>query len=54
MLPRKIVENLHGVMAILVLFEQFSRKLCLYFLTLILSASLNMIHFVRTFLVMRA
>ena len=54
MLPRKIFENLHAVMAILVLFEIFSGKLCLNFLTLILSASPNMIHFVRTFLIMRA
>ena len=53
MLPRKVFENLHGVTAILVLFEKFSRKLCSNFLTLILSAS-PMIHFVRTFLVMRA
>ena len=28
MLPRTIFENLHAVMAILVLFEQFSRKFC--------------------------
>ena len=54
MLPRKIFENLHAVMAILVLFESFSGKLCLNFLTLILSALLNMMHFVRTFLIMRA
>ena len=31
MLPRKIFENLHTVMAILVLFEQFSGKACSYF-----------------------
>ena len=49
MLPRKNVENLHAVMAILVLFVQISRKFCLNILTLILSASPNMIHFVRTF-----
>ena len=54
MLPQKIFENLHAVMAILVLFEQFSGKLCLIFLTLILSASPNMKHFVRTFVIMRA
>ena len=47
MLPRKIVENLHPVMAILA-------KLGLNFLTLILSASPNKINFVRTFLIMRA
>ena len=54
MLPRKKFENLHAVMAILVVFEYFSRKLWLNFLTLILSTSPNMIHFVRIFLVMRA
>ena len=41
-------------MAILVLFEYFSGKLCLNFFTLILTASPIMIHFVRTFLIMRA
>ena len=54
MLPRKIFENLHAVMAILVLFKWFSGKLCLNFLTLILSALPNMTHFVRTFPIMRA
>ena len=54
MLPRKTFENLHAVMAILVLFVQFSRKFCLKFLMLILSALLNMMHFVRTFLINRA
>ena len=54
MLPRKVFENLHAVTAILVLFEKFSGKLCLNFLTLILGASPNMIHFVHTFLIMRA
>ena len=49
MLPRKNFENLHAVMAILVLFAQFSAKFCLKFLFLILSASPNMMHFVRTF-----
>ena len=53
MLPRKNFENLHAVMAILVLVEYFSGKLCVNVLTLILSASGNMIHFVRTFLIMR-
>ena len=43
--PLKIFENLQAVMAILVLFEQFSRKFCLNILTLILSALLNMTHF---------
>ena len=52
--PRKIFENLHTVMAILVLFEQFSGKFCLNFLSQILSVSPNMMHFVRTFLIMRA
>ena len=42
------------MMAILVLFEKFSAKFCLNFLTLILSALPNVMHFVRTFLVMRA
>ena len=45
MLPRKIFESLHVVMAILVLFEQCSRKFCLNLLTLILSALPNMMHF---------
>ena len=54
MLPRKILENLDAVMAILVLFEQFPCKFCLNFFALILSVSLNMMHFVRTFLMMRA
>ena len=54
MLPQKIFENLPAVMAILVLFEKFSGKLCLNFWTLTLIASPNMIHFVRTFLIMHA
>ena len=54
MLPRKIFENVHAVMDILVLFEQFSTKFCLNFFTLILSASLNMMHFVRIFSIMLA
>ena len=54
MLPRKIFENLHAVMAILVLFEHFSGKLYLHFLTLILSTSPNMVHFVCTFSIVRA
>ena len=48
MLPRKIFEDLHAVMAILVLFEQFSRKFCLNFLTLFPSAFPIMMHFVAT------
>ena len=51
MFSQKIFENLHAVMAILVLFEKISGKLCLKFLTLILSALPNMMHFVRTFLI---
>ena len=57
MLPPNIFENLRRtVMAILVLFEQFSGKFCLYFWPLILSALPNkpMMHFVRTVLIMRA
>ena len=54
MLPREIFEILHAVMAILVLFERFSGKHCLNFLTLILSTSPNMVHFVRTVSIMRA
>ena len=54
MLPQKKFENLLAVMAILMLFEQFSGKFCLNFLTLILCASPNMMHFVRTFSIMRA
>ena len=51
MLPRKIFENLHAVMVILVLFEEFSGKVCLYFWPLTLSASSNMMHFVSTILI---
>ena len=54
MLPRKIFENLHTVVAILVLFEQFLSKFYLNFLPLNLSVSPNMMHFVRTFSIMRA
>ena len=55
MLPREIFEILHAVMAILVLFEHFSGKLWLNFLTLILSTgtSPNMVHFGRTFSIVR-
>ena len=38
MLPWKIFENLHTVMVVLVLFEQFSGKVSLYFWPLTLSA----------------
>ena len=54
MLPREIFEILHAVMAILMLFEHFSGKLCLNFLTLILSTSPNMMHFVCKFSTIRA
>ena len=54
MIPRKIFEILHAVMAILVLVEHFSCKFCLNFLTLILNTSPNMVHFVRTFSIVRA
>ena len=54
MLPRKIFEILRAVMAILVLFEYFSGKFCLNLLTQILSTSPNMVHFVRTFSIVRA
>ena len=49
MLPRKIFENLHTVVAILVLFEQVLGKFCLNFLPIILSVVPNMMHFIRTF-----
>ena len=54
MLPRKNFENLHAVMANLEIFVQFSRKFCFNFFTLILSASLKMMHFVRTYSSRRA
>ena len=54
MLHREIFEILHAIMTILALFENFLGKLCLNFLTLILSTSPNMVHFVRTFSIMRA
>ena len=53
MLTREIFEILHVVMAILVLFQHFSCKLCLNFLTLNLSTSPNTVHFVRTFSIVR-
>ena len=52
MLPRKIFENLHTVVAILELFEQFLGKFCVNFLPINLSVSPNM-HFVRTFSITR-
>ena len=52
MLPRKIFENLRIVVAILVPFEQFLGKF-LNCLPLNLSVSPNMMHFVRTFSIMR-
>ena len=54
MLPQKILKNLHTVAAVLVLFKQFLRKLCLNFLPLNLSVSPNIMHFVHTFSIMRA
>ena len=54
MLPGKVFENAHAVMAILVLFEKFSAKFYLNFFTLILSASPIMINFVRTVSIMLA
>ena len=54
MLPRKIFENLHTAVAILVLFGQFLDKFSLKFSPLNLSVSLNMMHFVSTFSIMRA
>ena len=54
MLPRKFFENLQTVVAILVVLEQFLGKFCINFLPLNLSVSPNMMHFVRTFSIMRA
>ena len=54
MLLRKIFENLHAVMVILALFEQFSGKVCSYFWPLTVSPSSNMMHFVSTVSIMRA
>ena len=54
MLLRKIFENLHTVVAILTLFEQFLGKFCSNVLPLNLSVSPNMMHFVRTFSIMCA
>ena len=54
MLPRKFFENLHTLVAILALFEQFLGKFCLNFLPLNLSVSPNIMHFVHTFSIIRA
>ena len=53
MLLRKFFENLHDIVAILELFEQFLGKFCLNFLPLNLSISPNMMHFVHTFSITR-
>ena len=47
-------KNLHTVMVILALFEQFSGKVRSYFWHLILSALSNMMHFVSTVSIMHA
>ena len=52
MLPWKIF--IHTVVAIFVLFEQFLRKFCFKFLPLNPTVSPNLMHFVRTFSIMRA
>ena len=54
MLFRKIFENLHTVIVILALFEQFLGKVCSYFWFIFLSALSNMMHFVSTVSIMRA
>ena len=54
MLHRGIFEMLRAAMAILALFANSSDKFCLNFLTEILSTSLHIMHFVRTFSVTRA
>ena len=54
MLPRKVFENLHTVVAILLLFEEILSKFCLNFLPLILNVAPNTMHFVRRFSIMRA
>ena len=54
MLSQKIFENLHTVVAILALFEQFLGKFCLNFLPLYLSVLPIMMHFVRTCSITRA
>ena len=54
MLPQENFENLHTVVAILALFQQFLDKIYINFLPLNLSVSPNMMHFVHTFSIMRA
>ena len=54
MLPRKIFKNLHTVVAILVLFQQFLGEFPSNFLPLKLSTSPNMMHFICTFSILRA
>ena len=54
MFPWKLFENLLTEMVILVLFEQFSGKVCSNFWPLTLSASPNMMYFARTDLIARA
>ena len=54
MLPRKFIEILHTVVAVLILFEQLLGKFCLNFFPLNLRFSPNMMHFVCTFSTMRA
>ena len=54
MLLWKILENLHTVVGILTLFEQFLGEFCLNFLPLNLSVSPNVMHFVPIFSIMRA
>ena len=53
-LGKKGVKNLLTVTASLVRFELFSGKVCLNCWLLILSVSPNMMHFVRSFSIMRA
>ena len=54
MFRRKIFENSYSVVTMLILFKHISGKFCLIFLPLILSVSQIMMHFVRTFSIMRA
>ena len=54
-LPRKMLKiYIYTVVVILALFEQFFGKVCLNFLPLNLSVLPNMMHLVRTLLIMRA
>ena len=54
MLAPKILENLHTVVAILALFEQFLGNFCLNFLPLNLSVLSNIMHFVPSFSIINA